>query len=87
MVNSEDRGGRWVRVSIGLMRFEMHMMPLIQQLGRIDVRLIEADETWPERFFNRDLTYERGLSGAGTRILALCSSEDTNHSQFSDLGG
>lgn len=30
------------------MRFEPHMMPLVQQLGRLDVRLILADATWIE---------------------------------------
>jgi hypothetical protein len=29
------------------------MMPLAQQLARMDVRLIQADGTWPDRFFKR----------------------------------
>ena len=27
------------------------MWPLVLQLGRLDTRLIHADETWPDRFF------------------------------------
>ena len=33
-------------------------MPLVQQLGRMDARLIQADETWPYRFFGKKLSYE-----------------------------
>lgn len=33
-------------------------MPLVQQLGRLDVRLIQADETWPDRFLDGNLTAE-----------------------------
>jgi hypothetical protein len=57
-VSSEERGERWLKVSIGLLRFERQMMPLVQQLGRMDVRLIQADESWPDRFFSPGLTYE-----------------------------
>jgi hypothetical protein len=58
VVNADERNERWLKVSIGLMRFEEHMMPLVQQLGRLDVRLIQADETWPDRFFRAKLSYE-----------------------------
>lgn len=60
MLNAENRAERWLKVSVGLMRFEKHMMPLVLQLGRIDVRLIGADEAWPDRFFNEDLSYDDG---------------------------
>ncbi len=48
MIEADGRNERWIKVSIGLMRFEPHMMPLVQQLGRLDVRLILADATWIE---------------------------------------
>ena len=35
-------------------------MPLVQQLGRLDARLIQADEMWPDRFFQKNLSYENG---------------------------
>jgi hypothetical protein len=57
-LNAEERNERWLKVSIGLGRFEQHMMPLVQQLGRIDARLIQADETWPDRFLDEALSYE-----------------------------
>jgi len=52
-LSAEDRAERWLKVSIGLLRFEKHMMPLVQQLGRMDVCLIEADETWLDRVSER----------------------------------
>lgn len=58
MLNADERNERWLKVSIGLMRFEEHMMPLVHQLGRLDARLIQADETWPDRFFGKKLSYE-----------------------------
>jgi hypothetical protein len=58
MLNADERNERWLKVSIGLLRFEERMMPLVQQLGRMDVRLIQADETWPDRFFQGNLSYE-----------------------------
>jgi hypothetical protein len=47
----DKRNERWLKVSIGLARFERSMWPLVLQLGRLDTRLIQADESWPERFF------------------------------------
>ena len=41
MLNADERNERWLKVSIGLLRFDEHMMPLVQQLGRLDVRLID----------------------------------------------
>lgn len=46
LFEAEEREERWIKVSVGLMRFEPEMMPLVQQLGRLDVRLIVADERW-----------------------------------------
>ena len=62
MLNADERNERWLRVSIGLLRFEEHMMPLVQQLGRLDVRLTQADETWPDRFFQKNLSYDEGTA-------------------------
>ena len=62
MLNADERNERWLKVSIGLLRFEEHMMPLVQQLGRLDVRLIQADETWPDRFFQENLSYDEGTA-------------------------
>ena len=60
MFSADERNERWLKVSIGLMRFDEQMMPLVQQLGRLDARLIQADEIWPDRFFQKDLSYEDG---------------------------
>jgi hypothetical protein len=49
-VESTERWERWVKVSVGLVRFEQEMMWGIQQIGRIDGRLIQADEQWAQRF-------------------------------------
>jgi len=57
-LSAEDRAERWLKVSIGLLRFEKHMMPLVQQLGRMDVCLIEADETWLDRVSDARLASE-----------------------------
>jgi hypothetical protein len=59
MLNLDERNERWVKVSIGLGRFEPHLMPLVQQLGRLDLRLIQADEIWPDRF-SRTERFEDG---------------------------
>jgi hypothetical protein len=56
--DAERRNERWLKVSIGLGRFEQTMWPLVLQLGRLDTRLIQADETWPDRFFEPKLSYE-----------------------------
>jgi hypothetical protein len=56
--DAEGRNERWLKVSIGLGRFEPTMWPLVLQLGRLDTRLIQADETWPDRFFGPKLSYE-----------------------------
>lgn len=56
--NAEARNERWLKVSIGLGRFEKSMWPLVLQLGRLDTRLIQADEVWPDRFFGPRLSYE-----------------------------
>jgi hypothetical protein len=60
MFSADERNERWLKVSIGLLRFEEHMMPLVQQLGRLDARLIQADETWPDQFFQKAPSYEDG---------------------------
>ncbi len=57
-LDAEARNERWLKVSIGLGRFEQTMWPLVLQLGRLDTRLIQADETWPDRFFEPKLSYE-----------------------------
>lgn len=45
--DAEDRETRWTKVSIGMIRFEAQaMMPLVQQLGRLDVKLMQADLEW-----------------------------------------
>jgi len=56
--DAEARNERWLKVSIGLGRFEQTMWPLVLQLGRLDTRLIQADEVWPDRFFGPKLSYE-----------------------------
>jgi hypothetical protein len=38
-----ERFERWIKVSIGLGRFEPFMMPLIQNLGRLDDQLCKKD--------------------------------------------
>jgi hypothetical protein len=58
MFSADDRNERWLKVSIGLGRFEQQMWPLVLQLGRLDTRLIQADETWPDRFFQSNLSDE-----------------------------
>ncbi|MGB6603011.1 MAG: hypothetical protein WBE65_01765 [Steroidobacteraceae bacterium] len=62
MLNPEERAERWLKVSIGLARFEERMWPLLLQLGRIDVRLIQADETWSDRFLDGGLSGEDGAN-------------------------
>jgi len=42
-MNIDSRMERWIKVSIGLGRFEPYMMPLIQSLGRLDVQLCAKD--------------------------------------------
>ena len=58
MLNADERNERWLKVSIGLARFEPTMWPLVLQLGRLDTRLIQADEIWPDRFFEPKISYE-----------------------------
>jgi hypothetical protein len=60
--DADARNERWLKVSIGLGRFEQTMWPLVLQLGRLDARLIQADEVWPERFFGPKLSYEDSSS-------------------------
>lgn len=48
-----ERMERWIKVSVGLARFEPEMMPLIQNLGRIDVQLFAADDKLIEKFKDR----------------------------------
>jgi len=57
-LEASERWERWLKVSIGLLRFEQQMMPLVQQLGRLDIRLIEADDWWAPRFASGTLTSE-----------------------------
>jgi hypothetical protein len=52
VLNAEERAERWLKVSIGLGRFEQSMWPLVLQLGRLDVRLIHADEAWIDRLLD-----------------------------------
>jgi len=56
--NADERNERWLKVSIGLARFEERMWPLVLNLGRIDVRLIQADETWADRPLGEGLSWE-----------------------------
>jgi len=56
--DAELRNERWLKVSIGLGRLEQTMWPLVLQLGRLDTRLIQADEAWPDRFFEPKLSYQ-----------------------------
>jgi hypothetical protein len=56
--DAEGRNERWLKVSVGLGRFEQTIWPLVLQLGRLDTRLIQADEIWPERFFQGKLSDE-----------------------------
>jgi hypothetical protein len=58
VLSADERNERWLKVSIGLGRFEQTMWPLVLQLGRLDTRLIQADETWPDRFFEPNLSYD-----------------------------
>jgi hypothetical protein len=95
MLNAADaRNERWLKVSIGLLRFEEHMMPLVQQLGRLDARLIQADETWPDRFLEKKLSYEDSTAlhehitlsylwvlGAYEFIRTLCDRVSTDHEE------
>lgn len=62
MLDADERSERWLKVSIGLARFEQQMWPLLLQLGRLDTRLIQADEAWPDRFFKTDLPYEDSVA-------------------------
>lgn len=39
----EERFDRWVKVSIGMARFEEYLVSLIQDMGQLDVHLCEAD--------------------------------------------
>jgi hypothetical protein len=61
-LDAESRAERWLKVSIGLARFEKHMMPLVQQLGRLDARLIQADEAWGARFPDAEPAGEDGTA-------------------------
>jgi hypothetical protein len=58
MFNADERNERWLKVSIGLGRFEQTMWPLVLQLGKLDTKLIQADETWSDRFFEPKLSEE-----------------------------
>lgn len=40
---TEERFDRWVMVSIGMARFEPYLVSLMQDMGRLDVDLCEAD--------------------------------------------
>jgi hypothetical protein len=62
MFDADKRDERWLNVPIRLLRFEEPMMPLVQQLGRMDVRLIQADELWPARFAHNDRSYDEGTA-------------------------
>jgi len=56
----DSRFERWLKVSVGMARFEPHMMPLVQQLGRLDAQLIDADSRWIEITRSQQATPEQG---------------------------
>lgn len=58
-----------MKVSVGLGRFEQEMMWGIQQIGRIDVRLIQADEEWTKRFATDALSPDE-TTAVGEHITA-----------------
>jgi hypothetical protein len=74
MFSADERNERWLKVSIGLGRFEQHMMPLVQQLGRLDARLIQADEIWPDRFLQEKLSYDDTQLFMNTLRYPTCGS-------------
>lgn len=69
-VESSERWERWVKVSIGLGRFEEQMLWGAQQIGRVDVRLIQADEKWTQPFFTAGALSPEETSYVGEHITA-----------------
>jgi len=72
LADAEDRQERWIKVSIGLMRFEPHMMPLVQQLGFLDVRLAVAMLDGFERLGKRKLIFTRARPFTSTLHSHIC---------------
>jgi len=57
-LEASERWERWLKVSIGLLRFEQADDAARPQLGRLDIRLIEADDWWERRFASGTVTSE-----------------------------
>ncbi|MGN5117232.1 hypothetical protein [Aeromonas sp. 55A] len=51
-MNSDLRFERWLKVSIGLMRFEPFLMSLVQNLGEMDANLCEIDFDLVQKYKN-----------------------------------
>jgi hypothetical protein len=52
----DDRFERWIKVSIGLMRFEPHLMGLVQSLGDMDVKLCGTDEKLVDDYCQKNIS-------------------------------
>lgn len=54
--NENDRFERWIKLSIGLIRFEPHLMELVQSLGDIDVKLCKIDEILVDDYCQKNIS-------------------------------
>ncbi|NVZ29682.1 hypothetical protein HX881_29310 [Pseudomonas gingeri] len=54
--DEDDRFQRWIKVSIGLMRFEPHLMGLVQSLGDMDIKLYETDEKLVDYYCQKNIS-------------------------------
>lgn len=60
-MESDTRYDRWIKVSFSMLRFEPNMMPVIQGLGRLDVKLIEEDKSFLQDLDNNLESVEQNL--------------------------
>lgn len=61
-VVNEERFERWLKVSIGLIRFDPFLMSLVQSIGQMDANLCEADAALVEKYkLGGDATQEYEL--------------------------
>ncbi|MGE8482269.1 MAG: hypothetical protein ACN6Q5_06645 [Pseudomonas sp.] len=54
--DEDDRFERWIKVSIGLMRFEPHLMGLVQSLGDMDAKLCGTDEKLLDDYCQKNIS-------------------------------
>lgn len=47
---------RWIKISVGLMRFEPHLMQVVQSLGDLDVKLCVTDEKLVDDYCQKNIS-------------------------------